>query len=139
MDGVGQVQAVLKTATMVLSNTKWLKEQACNKRYGRFVHVMSELWRRHNGSRMRRGVAVGLTQAETLKPGLLAEGCLATMSEGVIAVYKKQRHSNARRMLLSVAAKISNCSRRMQRSCLSKQRNILYITAVVVKLIDLSF
>jgi hypothetical protein len=105
MDGAGQVQAVFKTTTMVLSNTKQHKEQACTKRYGGFVHVMSELWRRHNGSRMRRGVAVGLTQAETLKPGLLAEGCLATLSEGVTAVYKKQRHSNARRMLLLVAAR----------------------------------
>jgi hypothetical protein len=81
MDGAGQVQAVLKTTTMVLSNTKQHKEQACTKIYGGFVHVMSELWRRHNGSRVRRGVAVGLTQAETLKPGLLAEGCLATLSD----------------------------------------------------------
>jgi hypothetical protein len=38
-DGDDQVQAVYKRST-VLSNTSQLKDQACTKRYGRFVHVM---------------------------------------------------------------------------------------------------
>jgi len=61
--------------------------------------------------RERRGAAIGLTQAETLKPAL-AEGCLAG-HEDAIAVQKNQRHGSDRRVLLSGAARISNCSRRI--------------------------
>jgi len=59
----------------------------------------------------RRGASIGLTQAETLKPAL-AEGCLAG-HEDAIAVQKNGRHDRVRRVLLSGAASISNCSRRI--------------------------
>jgi len=56
----------------------------------------------------RRGADIGLTQAETLKPGLLAEGCLAAMRMRLL--FRRHRDREMERMLLSIAASISSCS-----------------------------
>jgi hypothetical protein len=55
----------------------------------------------------RRGADIGLTRAETLKPGLLAEGCLAVMRMRLL--FRRHRDRKVERMLLSIAASISNC------------------------------